>query len=158
MKRGFTLIELLVVIAIIGVLASIVFVGLSGARTKALDVRRKTELAQIGRFIKSSCFVPAAGPGDYDLYPIIQDLKVKYPQFANQIPNLKDPSSGTDTVSNYRYIVSDSGCAVYANFQNDSEPVTLTGISQPTPGGGTGVFEAATPGPNGSTRYFQVSN
>lgn len=158
MKRGFTLIELLVVIAILGILASIVFVALSGTRTKALDTRRKAEISQIGQFLKASCFTPTTGVGDYDLYPIIEELRTKYPQYSSQIPYIKDPSTGTDAVSNYRYVVTSTGCAVYTNFQNSNEPVTLPSITAPTPGGGTGVFQAPTPGWNGSTKYFQVSN
>lgn len=157
--RGFTLIEILVVIAIIGILAAIVMVALGGARSGALDARRKAELAQIGRILKTNCFTPTAGPGDYDLIPIITELKAKYPQYAGSIPTLKDPSSGTDTISNYRYTITGSNtCVVYANLQNADSPVTLTSITSPTPGGGTGVFQAATAGVNGSNKYFQVSN
>ncbi|PCI27494.1 hypothetical protein COB55_05690 [Candidatus Wolfebacteria bacterium] len=46
-RKGFTLIELLVVISIIGLLSSIVFASLDGARKKARIAKAQTELNQI---------------------------------------------------------------------------------------------------------------
>ena len=46
-RKGFTLIEMLVVIAIIGLLSSVVIIGLSGAREKARDAKRLSDIRQI---------------------------------------------------------------------------------------------------------------
>ncbi len=161
-KTGFTLVYVLVDVPIIGVLATVVKVAVWPALKKSRDAKRKFELSQIGRFFTGgTCYVPDAGPGDYDLGAVFGEVLAKNPQYAKMISKApRDPKGGTETETLYRYAVTEDGrkCALYANLENRNEPVTITGAAAPTPGTGTGVLQAAAPGVHGTTLFFQVSN
>ena len=92
---------------------------------------------------------------------LVDELIVKYPKYMKVLSRIpRDPKSGTDTESFYRYIITadSKNCALYANLENDNESVTLQDISVPTAGGGTGVLESSSDGWNKTPIYFQVSN
>lgn len=160
-NKGFSLIEILAVIAIIGLLAAASVVFLMPAIKKGRDTKRKNDLAQIGRFLSASCYLPEAGDGEYDLADLIQEFKIKNPQYAGYLSKTpKDPAKGNDTQSYYYYKVINSGakCVLFANLENQAEPITLPALTSPTPGAGSGVLQSDTAGWNNTDKFFQFSN
>jgi len=111
--RGFTLIELLVVIAIIGILAAIVLVSLSGARSKARDAVRQSDIRQISLAME---MYYDSNNGAYLQKDTVPD---SIGDFLNPVP--KDPSSTPSNPIPYGWVsnMSDSSkYCVYATLEN----------------------------------------
>jgi prepilin-type N-terminal cleavage/methylation domain-containing protein len=97
-RKGFTLIEMLIVIAIIGILASIVLVGLGPVQKKGRDSRRISDLKEIQTALELYFNKNGSYPSDSSWATLQTDLKGAGIGTAN-IPN--DPRVG----QNYGYAV-----------------------------------------------------
>jgi prepilin-type N-terminal cleavage/methylation domain-containing protein len=88
-NSGFTLIELLIVVAILGLLASIVLVGLGGARARARDARRISDLREIQNALE--LYYSAKGAYPASGWDTMKNAILGASLGINKIPN--DPNS-----------------------------------------------------------------
>lgn len=118
LRKGFTLIEMLIVIAIIGILASIVLVGLGPIQRQGRDSRRQTDLRQVQNalelyFNRCSHYPGTAscGPatGGAVSWSALSQALTGATIGVSQIPN--DPSSDGGSIANrnYRYATDSVG-------------------------------------------------
>jgi len=92
-KSGFTLIEILIVVSIVGLLASVVLVGLGGFRSRGRDARRVTDIRSLQNGFELYYT-------KYGTYPPNVDALLTGGIGVNKIP--KDPTSQ----ANYLYSLS----------------------------------------------------
>lgn len=103
-KRGFTLIELLVVIALIGILSTMVLVSMGGARGKARDAKRESDIRQMVLAMELAYSDDEKYPQSQEAPLIIQSSKRVYldpvptdPKVGNPRYKWRDNSIGAST-------------------------------------------------------------
>ncbi len=122
-KQGFTLIEMLIVVAIIGVLASIVLVGLGPTQRTGRDARRIADLKQVQTALELYFQKNGQYPNSATWAALETDL-VSATIGVNKIPN--DPNSNR----NYTYApnTSRNGYLLRADLEDGNNPALRTDI------------------------------
>ncbi len=133
--KGFTLIEMLIVIAIIGILASMVLVGLGPVQRRGRDARRISDLKQVQNALElyynkcgfypgssSGCAtIPSEGDVKWDALSKVLTDAANTNIGVNQIPD--DPSSNRS----YYYGVAAEGASyvLAAELEDSTNPALL---------------------------------
>lgn len=110
--RGFTLIEILVVVAIIGILASIILVGVGSFRARGRDTRRIADLRETQNALELYFTKNGLYP-DVNSWSALTSALIGGLIGVNSIPN--DPTSGW----NYAYCRSGTDQYVLAAYLED---------------------------------------
>jgi len=98
-SKGFTLIEMLIVITIIALLASLILVGMGGARAKTRDARRIADLHNVMNALELYYAKNSQYPQDIASWSDLETILTGAGIGVSRIP--KDPLSGTG--SSYEY-------------------------------------------------------
>lgn len=134
MRKGFTLIEMLIVIAIIGILASMVLVGLGPVQRQGRDSRRIGDLRQVQNALElyyskcghypgdASCGATAIGDSWTGLTTALTGAGIG----INVIPN--DPSTG----KNYHYATDFKTYVLGADLEDATNPNLRQSVTSPS--------------------------
>ncbi len=155
-KTGFTFIEVLIVVAIIGILSSIILVGLGSFRNRGRDTRRIADLQQVQNGLELYYTKNSAYPPQSDWAALSSNL-IGAGIGINVVPN--DPTSGWS----YGYCVSGNSYVLGAHLEdigNSSLKQYQLGTNfpcLPTLGGSTpGATEACSTASVGTNKYCVV--
>lgn len=142
--KGFTLIELLVVIAIIGILTAIITANLVGAKSKARDAKKISDLAQIQLtleqvFDRCGKYPSANGTQINETVEVCKnpnDASISYTvdSFISKVPTFYG--------ANYEYYVNDNNnptdYTLRVGLENDNNARIDSGTPSVSPQGGCG--------------------
>jgi len=126
MRKAFTLIELLVVIVIIGVLATLAVVAVNGARTKARDSKRISDIKQIQTALElymadENTYPSLITPGQ----PMVGLTSGK--TYMSKVPNNPNPKTEGDCPdSDYGYAGNDSNYVLTYCLNNRATQATTS--------------------------------
>ena len=123
LKTGFTLIELLIVITIIGILTALITTNLTGARSRARDTRRKSDLRSIEQALRlyyndAKRFPSSDGSGNISTATWGSPFTVGSTVYMSSLP--LDPSGNGIT---YKYVgISDDSYLLVTSLEKLSDP------------------------------------
>lgn len=115
-KRGFTLIEVLIVVAIVGILASVVLVGLGPVQRRGRDARRISDLRQVQTGLELYYAKNGTYPSAVD-WAGLKSALIGGSIGVSNVPN--DPSSGKE----YKYATNGTTYVLGAILEDTTNPV-----------------------------------